>query len=48
MPSALICSTADVEAELGHTVLWRMGLKRHVVKKADEAKIRTLVKKAVS
>jgi len=38
MPSALICSTADIEAELGHTLLWRMGLKRQQVKRADEAR----------
>ncbi len=38
MPKALICSTADVEAELGKTVLWRGGMERQLARRADEAR----------
>jgi CheY-like chemotaxis protein len=38
MPTALICSTADVEAELGKTLLWRSGMRRHLARRLEEAR----------
>jgi hypothetical protein len=38
MVMAVICSPGDVEQELGHTLLWRGGMERRVVRTADEAR----------
>src|SRR5882762_1595241 len=38
MAAALICSQADLQPELGHTVLWRAGIERHVARRLEEAR----------
>jgi DNA-binding response OmpR family regulator len=38
MVMAVICSPGDVEQELGHTLLWRGGMERRVVRTAEEAR----------
>lgn len=38
MAMAVICSTGDVEEELGHTLLWRMDLERRIVASSNEAR----------
>jgi hypothetical protein len=38
MVRALICSAADVESELGHTALWRLGMERRTARTVDEAR----------
>ena len=37
MPVALICSQAELDAELGHTLLWRAGMERHVATRLEDA-----------
>jgi CheY-like chemotaxis protein len=38
MTAALICSQADLQPELGHTVLWRTGIERHVATRLEDAR----------
>jgi len=38
MAAALICSQADLQPELGHTVLWRVGIERHVARRLEDAR----------
>jgi CheY-like chemotaxis protein len=38
MVLALICASGNPEAELGHTLLWRTGVERRLVRSVDEAK----------
>ena len=39
MPVALICSQAELQAELGHTLLWREGVERHVATRLEDARM---------
>lgn len=39
MAVALICSPADLQPELGHTVLWRTGIERHLATRLEEARM---------
>jgi CheY-like chemotaxis protein len=39
MPVALICTQADLEPDLGHTLLWREGMERHVARRLEEARM---------
>jgi len=39
MPIALICSQAELEADLGHTLLWRAGMERHVATRLEDARM---------
>ena len=39
MPVALICSQAELEADLGHTLLWRAGMERHVATRLEDARL---------
>ena len=39
MAAALICSQQDLQPELGHTVLWRTGIERHVATRLEEARM---------
>jgi len=39
MPSALICSQADLSGELGQTLLWRHDFERHVAARLEEARM---------
>ena len=39
MPIALICSQAEMDAELGHTLLWRAGMERHVATRLEDARM---------
>jgi CheY-like chemotaxis protein len=39
MPVALICSQADLEGDLGHTLLWRAGMERHVATRLEDAQM---------
>lgn len=39
MPIALICSQAELEGELGHTLLWRAGMERHVATRLEDAQM---------
>ena len=38
MAAALICSQEDLQPELGHTVLWRTGIERHVATRLEDAR----------
>ena len=38
MAAALICSQTDLQPELGHTVLWRTGIERHVALRLEDAR----------
>ena len=38
MAAALICSQAELQPELGHTVLWRAGIERHVARRLEDAR----------
>jgi hypothetical protein len=42
MVSALICTHSDVEKDLGHTMLWRQDVDRHVVGRLEEARMMAL------
>ena len=39
MPVALICTQAELEGDLGHTLLWRAGMERHVATRLEEARM---------
>ena len=39
MAAALICSQEDLQPELGHTVLWRTGIERHVATRLEDARM---------
>src|SRR5438034_9723846 len=39
MVSALICAHADLEKDLGQTLLWRQDVDRHVVGRLEEARM---------
>jgi len=39
MAVALICSQAELEPELGHTLLWRAGMERHVATRLEDARM---------
>jgi len=39
MPIALICSQAELEGDLGHTLLWRAGMERHVATRLEDAQM---------
>lgn len=39
MPVALICSQAQLEGDLGHTLLWRDGVERHVATRLEDARM---------
>jgi CheY-like chemotaxis protein len=38
MAAVLICSQEDLQPELGHTVLWRAGIERHVARRLEVAR----------
>jgi CheY-like chemotaxis protein len=37
MPVVLICTQAELEPDLGHTLLWREGVERHVAGRLEDA-----------
>jgi CheY-like chemotaxis protein len=39
MPVALICTQAGLDADLGHTLLWREGVERHVATRLEDARM---------
>jgi CheY-like chemotaxis protein len=39
MPVALICTQAELEPDLGHTLLWRAGVERHVATRLEDARM---------
>jgi len=39
MAVALICSQAELEPDLGHTLLWRAGVERHVATRLEDARM---------
>jgi CheY-like chemotaxis protein len=39
MPVALICTQAELEGDLGHTLLWRAGMERHVATRLEDARM---------
>lgn len=39
MTVALICSQAELEADLGHTLLWRRDVERHVATRLEDARM---------
>lgn len=45
MAVALICSPEDLQPELGHTVLWRTGIERHVATRLEEARMMAVAAK---
>jgi CheY-like chemotaxis protein len=42
MVSVLICTHSELEKELGHTLLWRQDVERHVVGRMEEARMMAL------
>lgn len=42
MVSALICTHAELEEDLGHTMLWRQDVDRHVASRLEEARMMAL------
>ena len=42
MVSVLICTHSELEKELGHTLLWRSDVERHVVGRMEEARMLAL------
>jgi DNA-binding response OmpR family regulator len=42
MVSVLICTHSELEKELGHTLLWRQDVERHVVSRLEEARMMAL------
>ncbi len=42
MVSALICTHADLASELGHTMLWRHDVDRHLASRLEEARMMAL------
>jgi CheY-like chemotaxis protein len=45
MPVALLCTHAILDAELGHTLLWRDGVERVVIAKPEEARMMAVAAK---
>jgi CheY-like chemotaxis protein len=45
MPVALICSQAELEPDLGHTLLWREGMERHVATRLEDARMMAVAAK---
>jgi CheY-like chemotaxis protein len=45
MAAALICSQKDLRPELGHTVLWRTGIERHVATRLEDARMMAVAAK---
>ncbi len=45
MVTALICSQEDLQPELGHTVLWRTGIERHVARRLEDARMMAVAAK---
>src|SRR5438552_19175874 len=45
MAAALICSQQDLQPELGHTVLWRTGIERHVATRIEDARMMAVAAK---
>jgi CheY-like chemotaxis protein len=39
MPVALICTQAELEPDLGHTMLWRAGMERHIATRLEDARM---------
>ena len=39
MPVVLICTQAELEPDLGHTLLWREGVERHVATRLEDARM---------
>ena len=39
MPVALLCTQAELEPDLGHTLLWRAGMERHVATRLEDARM---------
>jgi DNA-binding response OmpR family regulator len=39
MPTALICTQAELERELRHTLLWRRDVERHFAARAEDARL---------
>jgi hypothetical protein len=39
MPSVLICTQADLEADLGRTLLWRHDIERHFARRLEDARM---------
>ena len=39
MTVALICTQAELEPDLGHTLLWRAGVERHVATRLEDARM---------
>jgi hypothetical protein len=42
MVSVLICTHSELEKDLGHTMLWRQDVERHVVSRMEEARMMAL------
>ena len=42
MPVVLICTQAELEPDLGHTLLWRAGVERHVATRLEDARMMAL------
>jgi CheY-like chemotaxis protein len=45
MTAALICSQEDLQPELGHTLLWRTGIERHVATRVEDARMMAVAAK---
>ncbi|SRR6266571_3582347 len=45
MATALICSQEDLQPELGHTVLWRTGIERHLARRLEDARMMAVAAK---
>ena len=45
MPVALICTQAELEPDLGHTLLWRAGMERHVATRLEDARMMAVAAK---
>jgi CheY-like chemotaxis protein len=45
MAAALICSQEDLQPELGHTLLWRTGIERHIATRLEEARMMAVAAK---
>ena len=45
MPVVLICSQAELEGDLGHTLLWREGVERHVASRLEDARMMAVAAK---
>jgi CheY-like chemotaxis protein len=45
MPVVLICTQAELEPDLGHTLLWREGVERHVAGRLEDARMMAVAAK---